>query len=154
MPIDSVNYNIRFALRNDSKRIWEIRNHPGTRRNSGNSEYIEFGSHDTWYEGKYFQGQQNFCFVLDAGGLVIGYCRFDFESDKERYIISIAIDPIHHTKGWGHMLLSESLKRFDAEKNVAAEVKKKNIASFNLFKKNSFKVKSENEDAYFMEYTN
>jgi ribosomal protein S18 acetylase RimI-like enzyme len=140
-------YIIRQIKREDSKRLWEIRNHPKARENSNNPEEIPFVKHDAWFENKYFKNSDNICFVLEAEGKVIGYCRFD-QDENSRYIISIALDYDYQGKGLGQLLLEETLKKIPENKIVLATVKKGNPASLKLFQKN-FELDSEDEANFY-----
>lgn len=144
---------IRQVKKEDSKRIWEIRNHPVARKYSNNPEEIFFERHDIWFKKKYFSGMENHCFVLENdSGKVIGYCRFDLDKKDDRYVISIAIDVNCHAKGFGHLLLSESLKNFTIGKEIIAETLKNNIPSVKLFQKNNFVIYKENNKNYYLKY--
>ncbi|MFH1662270.1 MAG: GNAT family N-acetyltransferase [Candidatus Falkowbacteria bacterium] len=146
-------YNTRDVKREDSKRVWEIRNHPIARQYSGSSEEIPFENHDPWFEKKYFVCEENYCFIMeDSNNYVIGYCRFDFDDENDNYIISIAVDPDCQGKGLGHKLLSESLEKFNIEKDILAEISKINIASIKLFEKSNFKEHKEDEENYYLKY--
>lgn len=136
----------------DSKRIWEIRNHPLVRKNSNNPKVISFENHKKWFEEKYFSGLNNHCFVLKDKEKVIGYCRFDFNQKDSAYITSIALDPEFQGRGWGHLLLSESLKKIKQNKDILAKVKKNNLSSIKLFQRNNFKLYKENKKNYYFKY--
>ncbi len=130
---------IRQAKKEDSQKIWQIRNYPLNRKNSRNQEKIDFGNHDKWFTNKYFKNKNNYCFVLEEGGEVVGYCRFDLGNNN--YVISIALDPDYHGKGFGSKLLKESLreiKRIKKDIVILAEVKKENVPSTKLFERCGF----------------
>jgi len=149
------NTTIRPVEKKDSKRIWEIRNHPISRKHSLNSEIITFESHDLWFEKKYFSEQDNYCFVmLNDKDLVIGYCRLDFDDGKDNYIISIALDPEFRGKGMGSRLLREALAKSNLSKEIFAEIKKDNIPSVTLFKKCGFIKKDEDNKNYYFVFKN
>jgi len=133
------NIKVRKINREDSRRIWEIRNHPLMRQNSNNQEETPFEKHDQWFGNKYFRDADNYCFILETGGEIIGYCRFDFDSDDNNYIVSIAVDAEHHGKGLGKLFLKESLDAFgEREKDIVAQTFKNNIPSQKIFEKNNF----------------
>ena len=97
MKNNNANFQVRRVVRQDSRRVWEIRNHPVSRRYSGSSDVITFTNHEPWFENKYFSGRDNSCFVLtDEKNVVIGYCRFDYDDEYDRYVVSIALDPNFH----------------------------------------------------------
>jgi len=144
---------IRRAKKEDSKRIWQIRNHPLNRKQSHNQEEITFDSHDKWFIDKYFKNKDNYCFVLQENNKVIGYCRFDL--DNNAYIVSIALDPDYHGKGFGSKLLKKSLKEIKKIKKDAvifAEVKKENIPSIKLFERCNFCLYKGGEKNLYYKY--
>jgi ribosomal protein S18 acetylase RimI-like enzyme len=128
----------------DVKKIWEIRNHLKNRSNFNNSNFIPFEDHKKWLEKKYFQNKKNICYALRKKEAMVGYCRFDWNADRESYIISIAMDPENQSRGLGNKLLSGSLGRIKG--TVLAKVKKENQASIKLFEKNNFKKNKETKD--------
>jgi len=144
---------IRKAEKEDAKRVWEIRNHPLARKNSGSTEVIPLENHILWFEKKYFSDQDNHCFILENEDKEeIGYCRFDFDHENDNHIVSIAIDPENHGKGMGHELLDKTLKIFKTEKVILAEIKKDNIPSVKLFEKNGFEIYREDDENYYYKY--
>lgn len=149
------NYVIRPVKRKDSKRIWGIRNSPLVRQNSNNSKEIFFVDHNKWFKEKYFSKKNNYCFILeDENRKVIGYCRFDFSENDNAFIISIALDPDYHRKGLGSFLLAEAIKKLLIKKDILAEVKKNNFPSLKLFQKNNFMIYNEDENNYYLKYSN
>lgn len=127
---------VRGASLEDAKRIWEIRNHPASRQESLNQNEIPLNDHLSWFKNKYFENQDNACFVLEHQEMIAGYCRLDYENNS--YVVSIAIDPGYHGKGLGTILLGESLHQLNTNKIVLATVKKDNPASLRIFEKNGF----------------
>jgi len=142
---------VRKAKKEDSKKIWEIRNHSLSRKNFNNPDEILWEDHKAWFDDKYFNWKDNYCFVLvDKSNKVIGYCRFDFETEEKFYIVSIAVNPNNYNQGLGSKLLSESIKRIEDGRSILAEVHKNNISSLKLFEKNNFKIYKENNEKYYL----
>ncbi len=138
---------VRKASIEDTERIWEIRNHPLSRKESLNTEKIPLADHISWFSAKYLANSKDNCYVLEVGNKTVGYCRLDFQNDK--YIVSIAIDPDHHGKGLGTFLLGESLRQLSPGKTILATVKKDNPASLRIFEKNGFiPVKDDNTSVH------
>jgi ribosomal protein S18 acetylase RimI-like enzyme len=144
-------YKIEAVKEEYSQRVWEIRNHSSVRKNSGNSEIISFENHQRWFHKKYFEKENNFCYVLKDKKNIAGYCRFDYDKGEEAYVISIAIDPENQSKGLGSRLLSQSLKKMKNKKKIPllAEIKKENSASIKLFEKNGFEKYKENKGGFY-----
>lgn len=147
------NYLVRPVQKGDSRDIWQIRNHPLVRENSLNPQIIPLKEHKEWFEKKYFGNEDNHCFVLQNNkDEVIGYCRFDFSSKEDAYIISIALNPQYHRKGLGNYLLNNSLKSLASSKDVLVVTKKNNIPSIKLFQKNNFRIYKEDLQNYYLKY--
>ena len=146
-------FNVREVNREDSKKIWEIRNHPLARKNFNNPEEIPWKNHESWFEKKYFSRADNHCFVLLNGEeKIVGYCRFDFDEEKNMYVVSIAINHNNQGKGLGNYLLRESLQRFASKKDILAEIRKGNIYSIRVFQKNNFRIYKEDARNYYLKY--
>lgn len=148
---------IRSAKKEDSKRIWEIRNNPQTRKFSNNQSEFPFEQHDIWYQQKYFSEADNHCFVLcDNSEIVIGYCRYD-RSEKEEFVVSIAIDSGYQARGMGMLLLANSLNNYDSifkNKTIIAKCFKNNPASVNLFLKSNFIIYKEDGESLYLKLIN
>ncbi|NUM25121.1 MAG: GNAT family N-acetyltransferase [Candidatus Buchananbacteria bacterium] len=143
---------VRPAVQADSRRVWEIRNHPQVREVSGNPQAFSFESHNAWFENKYFSAGDNRCYVLEVAEVVSGYCRLDFDQQKKWYVISIALDPELQGRGLGNYLLQEVIKNFDRQVKIFAEIKKTNAPSLKLFEKNGFKIFDEDENNFYLNY--
>ena len=144
---------VRSAQLNDAKRIWEIRNEPESRAVAANQEIIPLDQHIRWFENKYIRQKNNFCFVGEFEGNVIGYSRFDLEDDH--YLSSIAVSSSMHGKGVGTILLRQSVEQLKSlsPKPILAEIRKHNIASIKMFERVSFKKISENEKNVYYKLT-
>lgn len=146
------NYTIRQAQKSDSRRVWEIRNHPISRKYSGNPDIIPFANHLPWFKKKYFSGLNNHCYILEANQKTIGYCRLDFDEQNDNHIISLAIDPAYQGRGLSHKLLASSLKRFKSVKLILAQIQKENIPSLKLFMKNGFQIYKQDDTNYYLNH--
>jgi ribosomal protein S18 acetylase RimI-like enzyme len=143
---------IRPVSREDSRRVWEIRNDPRSRPYFNTTEEIPFPSHNTWFEKQYFENTINKCMVLILEGAVCGYCRFDKDEEREVYVVSIAIDPSFQGKGLGNILLRTSLQSLPSGSYAFAEVKKDNLPSRKIFEKAGFTVSSEDAEKIYFDY--
>lgn len=130
--MDPLNIEIRDMVATDAHRIWEIRNDEQVRGLSNSNHSIPFQEHVTWFTN-YLERDNKVAQVLTENDRVIGYCRIDAA------LVSIAIDPSAHGKGYGKKLLnsavSEALRRWPI---VTAEVLASNSASQRLFTTNGF----------------
>jgi spore coat polysaccharide biosynthesis protein SpsF len=148
------NQKIELATPKDSRKVWEIRNHPNIRNNSLDNSEIDWEDHNKWFNQKYFIQRSGFCFVLKLEGSVAGYIRFDYKENKDAYLVSIAIDPSHQGKGLGGILLRQSAKLMDPNKKIVAEILINNEISLKMFQKNNFTIIEQDDDKYLLEYRN
>jgi len=132
-------FKVRRARREDSKKIWVIRDAPEARSVSHNQEPIPFLSHDAWFENKYFKSDEHRCYVLVIRDEIYGYCRFDRGLEKGVFVVSIALHPSYQGKGLGSRFLKEALALFDLPGAMEADVSITNAASLRLFEKLDFK---------------
>lgn len=140
---------VRVAQPDDSLRIWEIKNNPLTRQASINQDEVPWEKHKSWFHQKYIVNKANSCFVLDHDGNVAGYCRFD--SEKDSFRVSIALDPVHHGQGLGSLFLAEASAQFGKDRSLTAEVKKNNYPSVQIFKKAGFHITNEDSEYFYFE---
>ncbi|MEK7173292.1 MAG: GNAT family N-acetyltransferase [Patescibacteria group bacterium] len=141
---------IREAKKEDSHRVWEIRNHPDVRTRSNSRDDISFEQHQGWFLNKYFKQTGNFIYIAEVGGVAVGYCRIDFDSSGRDYVISIAVDPGYQGFGLGKLLLEESLRRFPVELVIRAEIQRDNLPSLRLFEKYGFKITEQDGKNFYL----
>lgn len=132
------NIVIRKCKKTDARAVYEIRNNPAVRKWSWNRKKMDFAEHQDWFLKKYFGNGKDICFVAVLGGKVVGYCRFDWVDGFFR--TAIALLPEYQGRGYGNIILKESLFRFKTGKKIRAEIKSNNKASVALFEKNSFVI--------------
>ena len=142
---------IRPAQLGDAQRIWEIRNEPESLAVAASPEIIPLPQHVGWFENKYFKQGDNFCFVGEVDGNVVGYCRFDLNGSH--YLNSIAVSSSMHGKGTGTLLLGQSIDQLRTDEPIHAEVRKHNLASVKIFERNGFKKISEDEKNIYYQLT-
>lgn len=134
---------VRLVQLGDVRRIWEIRNEPEARAVAASQEVIPIAQHIAWFDNKYLKQNDNFCFVGEVNGNIVGYCRFDLKEDH--YLNSIAVSSSMHGKGIGTLLLRQSLELLPSSKPVFAEVRKHNAVSVKMFERVGFKKISEDD---------
>lgn len=143
-------YRVQKAEREDSKAIWTIRYSPSVNSVSLDQTLRPFEEHDAWFQKKYFDGDENFCFVLkNETGEVVGYCRYD--KNDEGVLVSIALSENVQGKGLGQFLLSESLRLLPTGTLVLATVLRQNLGSKKLFERNDFTLVREDENSFFFQ---
>lgn len=150
--LNSDKLKIKKATLSDSEQIWKIRNRPEVRKNSHNSTAIPFSKHAAWFRKQYFSNGNNYCFVAKYNDLVIGYCRYDYNSEKEHLLVSIAIDPTMQGKGIGNDLLKNTLSMITSNIKIRAEIHINNLPSLKLFKKNNFSIYKTVDNTHYLRY--
>ncbi len=140
---------VRRARPEDSLRIWGIRNSFQSRQASINQDEVPWENHKPWFQRKYMEDGANACFVLDCGGEIAGYCRFDSEDKGLR--VSIALDPSYHGRGFGSLFLIEACAQFGNDRTLVAEVKKGNESSVRIFKKAGFHIINGDDTCWYFQ---
>lgn len=133
-------FNVRSAIKEDGKRVWELRNDPIARHWSRTPAEIPFDQ--KWFLDKYFGGGKNQCCVLEYRGQVVAYCRIDYQEKEGAFEVSIAVDSTLQGRGLGTKILMESVKLF-AHRPLLAHIKKGNAISLRLFEKQGFAITGE-----------
>jgi pseudaminic acid synthase len=144
--------DINFAKRGDSLGLFKIRNNSQIRNKSNNNDEINFENHDKWFKNKYFSNNGNICLIAKINKKVAGYCRLDLGDETNKFIVSIAVDPIFQGYGIGNLLLKKSIKEIKKGQEIIAEIKRDNTASLNLFKKNKFVVFEKDQNNFYLIY--
>lgn len=128
------------------KLIWNWRNDPVTKKMSLNNHHIEWEEHRKWFNHALNQNQIKI-YIAETSKRAIGLTRFDKNSEqKNTYDISINMAPNMRRKGFGKLILGESIKVFLEEvidcEYIKATIKKENFASNKLFSSFGFKLES------------
>ena len=92
--------NLRKVEYKDSKKIWEWRNDPNTRKMFANSEFISWKSHKKWFE-EIIKSENSMILLAYKDDLDIGMVRFDFKSSNAAEV-SLNFNPDARGKGYGN----------------------------------------------------
>jgi len=123
---------LRHAKIRDASLYFSWVNDPEVRRQSLNSEPIDWRRHSAWFSARLESGE-NRLFLMEAGELPVGQIRFD--RDGAETTIDYSIDPAFRGRGWARHMLSlgmELIRRGPATV-LRAEVKEGNAASIAVF---------------------
>jgi len=139
---------IRPAIADDSNDILAWRNDEYSRSMSIDTAIVRDIDHHKWF----LSSLNNPLRLLLIGVIEnskVGICRFDFDTEKNQSIISINLNPSKRGQGLGIELLKSSIAEYRKKNNfdLAAVIKKDNIASIKCFLKCDFKL-SHNDDIY------
>lgn len=128
------NIEIRRATENDSKDLFEWRNHPAIRAASRNTGPIDWDSHCAWY-ADVLADKDRELLIGNIGDEPVGVVRFDKSGDAAE--VSIYLVPQAPLKGQGFNLLLSAERWLVAHRSdmrhIRAEVLGTNVASHKLF---------------------
>lgn len=125
---------LRPAAQEDAERLWAWRNHPATRRHSGDPSEIPLEGHLAWFAATLKRADRALWIGSD-GGRDVGVLRYDFDGD--RAVVSVYLDPSRHGEGLGCPLLEAGTRRVAAERpeirRIEAVIREGNAASRAVF---------------------
>lgn len=131
---------LRNLNENDSKMLFNWRNHPGIRSNSFDKSRISLADHNEWFS-HVLKSDLVVSYILEIDHTPVGAIRFDIE-DGESAKINYLIDPFQQRKGFGTTILNLGIRKIFQDKlklkKVYGSVLKENLASIKVFKKLSF----------------
>lgn len=129
----------------DREAIWQWWNDSTTRKMMKLNHLVPWEEHIKWFDNilKY---NDKILLISIVNDEKIGVVRFDLK-EKDIYEVSINLNPLHRSKGYGKEILKSSithLKQFNPNvKKLFAMFKKENIASKKTFLSNGFNIVNE-----------
>lgn len=135
--------SIRKVEEKDCENIYNWSNDPLTRKNSLNSEPINYNDHLVWFKSKLVSDDSLFFIVSDSKD--VGLVRFE-KKDNE-WSCGIVVSTESRGQGHGKLMLALGLEQARKNKisSVQAKIKKDNISSIKIFEYCGFEFKkSEN----------
>jgi len=144
---------IRKAEKEDIGFLFQLRNNPEVYKYFKNPCPITYEEHINWITPILKDEKKDrLLYVILYNKERAGQTRLDIEKDSTE--ISISIHPDYQGKGIGNKavkLTIEEAKKMEIKKLIA-EIKKKNVGSLALFKKNNFNYVRTEEDLEIFEY--
>ncbi len=132
----------RLANLNDEALLLEWANDTLVRENSINSKPISESKHREWFYRKLRQPDTCKIYIVETtDGLPIGQVRFDWNEEKNGWLIDYSVDATLRGHGLGSRLLEKAIQELRIVKQNAlifAEVKEQNYASQKVFAKMNF----------------
>jgi RimJ/RimL family protein N-acetyltransferase len=128
----------RQATIEDAKLVFDWSNDPETRKNSFNSEPIEWDGHLSWFEQRL--KQEDMILIFEAESIPIGMVRFSFSENNA--VIGVIVDPANRGKNYGAQIIALGSSIFSKKHpvtSICAFIKKENIGSIKSFEKANFK---------------
>jgi len=144
---------LRKAVEIDSDDIWNWRNDPLTKKNSGDPRAVTRETHNIWFK-QALENPDSFLFIgVIENKYKLGICRFELCDGEVE--ISLNLNPEFRNKNLSTPFLKIALKQFLKNSNVSivAKIKPTNVASVRSFKAAGFSVAdAENEFTYLRYY--
>lgn len=138
---------LRDVTREDCDLLFSWANNKETRKNSFNSEQIDYKEHVEWFNNLLLSDNRK-QFLLMAGSDPVGQVRIDIYGNCCE--ISYSIEASNRNKGYGTEIIKLAIDKikndFSEIKTITARIKPENVASMKCFEKNGFEEK-------FREYT-
>lgn len=128
--------SFREANINDIDLLFEWVNDLDVRKNSINTDYIDYESHKIWFD-KSIKNTETLIYIFFIKSVPIGQVRL--ERDKNYYKIDYSVENKYRGKGIGTAMI-KLIMEYQTIKNFKAIVKSTNLGSLNIFSKLNFET--------------
>jgi RimJ/RimL family protein N-acetyltransferase len=128
--------NFRPVKPSDCDLLFNWANDPITRKNSYNSNEINYNDHVLWFNKNI---SDNWYIFYDELNSPVGIVRFDFKNNE--WIIGISVDANHRGKGYASEMIELAVNNFINKSSVlkiSAYIKEENLISKKSFNKAGF----------------
>lgn len=124
---------LRLATITDSKFLFNCRNDDATRKNSHNSQKINYDTHVKWLTNTIKQKTRKL-YVVEIEGNPVATVRADFIFEKEERIVELswAVAPKERGKGVCKLMIKKVMESIGEEKKFYAEIKATNLISIKV----------------------
>lgn len=135
---------LRLANNSDIEQVYKWQKIPKTRKFSNNPQPPNWENHQSWMLDK-LNAPDCFFYMIYCDGKESGVLRLDRDASKgfNTYVVSIFIDPSYYGLGVASAALS-LLADIHINKNIWAQIHKKNAASISLFLRAGYEKKHSN----------
>lgn len=123
----------------DAERLYEWRNHPDTRRHSGDSRVIALADHRQWFAALLQDPARRIWIARLGEGAPVGVVRFDTQARPEGLaaVISVYLVPGVPGRGWGRAVIAggvvQAQRAWPGLHSVDAHISPDNQASLRAF---------------------
>ncbi|MDB2639666.1 UDP-2,4-diacetamido-2,4,6-trideoxy-beta-L-altropyranose hydrolase [Akkermansiaceae bacterium] len=134
---------LREAKSEDSDQYFVWVNNPEVRKNSFSHDPISKDAHARWFSNRINTSYSCLLVVVDFEGNDLGQVRFDFDEQKQGWIVDFSIDSSFRGGGYGKAALLEALlwirQKHEGRLLILADVLEINPVSKRLFSRLGFK---------------
>jgi len=118
---------LRQAKLTDSKKLFDLRNHPKVREYSHNTDKISFDEHKKWFEKTMLDDSKQI-FIAQEKDDFVGMVRLELIDNA--CLMSWAIFPEFQGSGFGKIMVNMAAKTIDC--TLKAEINNNNSASMKI----------------------
>jgi hypothetical protein len=129
---------IRRASLKDAIFFYQLRNDIKTKKNSFNQKKIKYSNHLKWFKKKI--KNKKAILLVAFFNETINIATIRYETKKLFTYVSISIYRKFRNLGYGSRILKMSEKFIKKKLIIISKIKKNNIASIKIFKKNNYKL--------------
>lgn len=129
------NIELRPATMSDAETLFKWRNDPLTRKMSTNSEEVYWHIHLDWLQKSLRNPNRQIWIAWHKGCTLsypVGTCRWDYDSETDYYELSWTVCPLSRGQKIGKIIVDIMVHKFLQDKNIKAEIKENNHASFRI----------------------
>ena len=127
-------FSLKKVQHEDIKLLFKWVNDTEVRKNSLNTDLIEWENHFNWFINK-LSNPKSKIFIFENENTKIGQIRI--ENIENRWVINYSIDKDHRGKGYGFLMTNALLRRYNNFKFLAI-VRSENTPSQKVFEKLNF----------------
>lgn len=146
---------LREAKSEDSDQYFVWVNNPEVRKNSFSHDPISKDAHARWFSNRINTSYSCLLVVVDFEGNDLGQVRFDFDEQKQGWIVDFSIDSSFRGGGYGKAALLEALlwirQKHEGRLLILADVLEINPVSKRLFSRLGFERISSSD--YYSSYS-
>jgi len=143
--------HLRLAEAEDSRAIFQWRNHPQVRNHSSNKQEISWNDHCQWFEQR-LKNNNGPILIGEINRQPLGVVRFDISNHEA--MVSIYLVPDSDSKGWGRCLLDHAetwLRQHHPQVlKLHAQVLHNNEPSKKLFAKLDYTLNTNHTQIHFV----
>jgi len=99
---------VGLANEQQIQKIFEWRNHPLIRKNSGDGKVISWEEHIKWFRNQHNVTKKNIILIGEINSQSVGVVIFEIGTAQNEAKVSIYLVPDSSFKGWGECLLTKS----------------------------------------------
>ena len=139
---------LRKFNKKDINYIYNLRNEPGSRKKFLNKKKIKFKEHKKWFIKKLKDLNSIILVAYNNKYEKVGIIRYDINEVCAK--ISIIIEKKFRNNGYGYSVIKKSERFLKKKLILISKIKKNNLPSLKVFRKNKYKFFLKNKFIYLI----